>query len=308
MYDLIGDIHGHAEALKSLLFKMDYREKEGVWQHASRKAIFVGDYIDRGPAIRETLQIVRSMQERGNAIALMGNHEYNALAYAYVLPDGSCLRRHNDVHNHQHEQTLFQFKDYPGEWRSYLEWFYTLPLFLELPELRAVHACWDDAHIEWLRSNSFERLTEDLLISSHNKESYAHRVIEEVLKGKEFNLPAQYAWQDKDGHQRTANRLRWWKDPNLASYGEFLFNCPPTLLDRMADNTIRYVVYPKEAKPVFFGHYWLEDTFPVIQAGNVVCLDYSIAKEGHLVAYRWSGEQVLNNSHFVAIRYKELTE
>jgi hypothetical protein len=76
----------------------------------------------------------------------------------------------------------------------------------------------------------------------------------------------------------------------------------------MADNTIRYVVYPKEAKPVFFGHYWMEDTFPVIQAGNVVCLDYSIAKEGHLVAYRWTGEQMLNNSHFVAIRYKELTE
>jgi hypothetical protein len=304
MYDLIGDIHGHAEALKQLLHKMDYREKGGVWQHPSRKVIFVGDYIDRGPAIRETLQIVRTMQESGNAIALMGNHEYNALAYDYALPDGSHLRTHNAVHNHQHEQTLLQFKDYPHEWRSYLDWFYTLPLFLELPELRAVHACWDDAHIDWLRRNGYERLTEDLLIKSHDKGSYAHQVIEELLKGKEFIIPAKYAWKDKDGHQRTANRLRWWKDPALASYGEFLFNCPPALLDKMTEDPIRYVVYPKDAKPVFFGHYWLEEALPVIQADNVVCLDYSIAKGGNLVAYRWNGERLLDNRHFMVVSYK----
>ena len=78
MYDIIGDIHGHAEPLKRLLRKMGYQEADGVWQHSSRKVIFVGDYIDRGPAIRETLQIVKSMTDSGHAIALMGNHEYNA--------------------------------------------------------------------------------------------------------------------------------------------------------------------------------------------------------------------------------------
>src|SRR5438045_6139783 len=119
MYDLIGDIHGHAEALRALLFKMDYRERDGVWQHPQRKVIFVGDYIDRGPQIRETLYLVRTMQERGEAIALMGNHEYNALAYDYSLPNGSHLRQHNKMHNHQHEQTLLQFANFQDEWRSY---------------------------------------------------------------------------------------------------------------------------------------------------------------------------------------------
>ena len=57
MYDIIGDIHGHAAELKSLLTRMDYKETNGVWQHPSRKAIFVGDLIDRGPAIREVLHI-----------------------------------------------------------------------------------------------------------------------------------------------------------------------------------------------------------------------------------------------------------
>src|SRR5687768_1589119 len=95
MYDIIGDIHGYASALKALLHKMNYKELNGVWQHPGRKVIFVGDYIDRGPAIRETLNIVRTMTENDKAIALMGNHEYNALAYAYELPGGGFLRPHN---------------------------------------------------------------------------------------------------------------------------------------------------------------------------------------------------------------------
>ena len=76
MYDIIGDIHGHAEALKALLLKMDYRLKDHVWQHPERKAIFVGDYIDRGPEIRETLYIVKNMSDSGAAYALLGNHSF----------------------------------------------------------------------------------------------------------------------------------------------------------------------------------------------------------------------------------------
>ena len=76
MYDFLGDIHGHCTELEQLLSKLGYKQKAGTWQHPSRKVIFVGDYIDRGPQIRETLAIVRSMTESGNAIALMGNHEY----------------------------------------------------------------------------------------------------------------------------------------------------------------------------------------------------------------------------------------
>jgi hypothetical protein len=59
MYDLIGDIHGHAREFKKLLHKLEYKEVNGIWQHQHRKVIFVGDYIDRGPEIREVLQIVK---------------------------------------------------------------------------------------------------------------------------------------------------------------------------------------------------------------------------------------------------------
>ena len=307
MYDLIGDIHGYAEPLKELLHKMDYREKSGVWQHPSRKVIFVGDYLDRGPAIRETLQIVRGMHNTGNAIALMGNHEYNALAYAYALPDGTHLRVHNPKNNKQHSTTLREFEAYPNEWQDYLVWFYNLPLFLELPGLRAVHACWDNDHIKWLKDNGYELLKEELLVNSHKKGTYEYAVINDVLKGKEYTIPEQYAWLDKEGNRRTENRYRWWMDPKNCTLGTFLFHCPPALQEQMIEKQIQTVVYPADAPPVFFGHYWLEDAYPVIQTGNVVCLDFSIARGGHLVAYRWNGEAVVNNQHFVHVTYRSPT-
>lgn len=305
MYDIIGDIHGYAAPLKELLLKMDYKEVDGAYTHTNRKAIFIGDYIDRGPAIRETLQLVKAMTERGAAIALLGNHEFNAMAYAYQLPDGSYLRKHNDKHTNQHIATLEQFKDYPGEWKSYLDWFYSLPLFLELPGLRAVHACWDQKHIDWLEERDYRTLREDLLIDSHQKGSYPHLVIEEVLKGKEYNIPEGMEWEDKDGHIRKANRYRWWINPMGNCFGDFLFDCPPSLQMIPIEEEVKTAVYPNEAPPVFIGHYWLDNDRPSIQAHNVACLDYSVAKQGSLVAYRWNGESKLHNDNFVSVSSKQ---
>ena len=60
-YDVIGDIHGHAEELRTLLRQLGYEERNGGYVAEGRNAIFVGDFIDRGPAIREALQIARAM-------------------------------------------------------------------------------------------------------------------------------------------------------------------------------------------------------------------------------------------------------
>jgi hypothetical protein len=305
MYDIIGDIHGHASALTALLQKMNYKKVNEVWQHEGRKVIFVGDYIDRGPAIRDTLNIVRTMVENNKAIALMGNHEYNALAYDYKLPDGAFLRPHNDKNIKQHEKTLEQFEPYQEEWQDYLTWFYSLHLFLDLPELRAVHACWDQQDIDWLKDKDLYRMNKELLVSSHKKGSQEYQVINDILKGKEYMIPEEYAWKDKDGHDRTENRIKWWRDPQQSTHGELLFDCPPQLSNKAMSEKLNFISYSKDAPPVFFGHYWLNDSFPVMQASNVICLDYSIAKFGSLVAYRWSGEEKLNSRHFVSVDYKD---
>lgn len=63
-FDIIGDVHGHADALKALLGILGYEERNGAWRHrASRRVIFVGDLIDRGPAQLETVAIARQMIE-----------------------------------------------------------------------------------------------------------------------------------------------------------------------------------------------------------------------------------------------------
>ena len=48
MYDIIGDIHGHADELEKLLEKLDYSWTDGCYRHSNRKVIFLGDFIDRG--------------------------------------------------------------------------------------------------------------------------------------------------------------------------------------------------------------------------------------------------------------------
>ena len=48
-YDIVGDVHGQADKLEALLLAMGYRQHAGAYWHPTRKAIFVGDFIDRGP-------------------------------------------------------------------------------------------------------------------------------------------------------------------------------------------------------------------------------------------------------------------
>ena len=80
-YDLVGDIHGHADELEKLLGKLGYSWTDGCYRHAKNKVIFLGDFIDRGPKQREVLQTVIPMVHQGSALAVMGNHELNALAF-----------------------------------------------------------------------------------------------------------------------------------------------------------------------------------------------------------------------------------
>ncbi|MBV6477937.1 MAG: hypothetical protein HGGPFJEG_00682 [Ignavibacteria bacterium] len=115
MYDIIGDIHGHAYHLEKLLLKMGYRKKNGCYFHSERKVVFVGDFIDRGPMIREALKIARSMTENGNALAVIGNHEYNALCYHTKNERGEWMRDHSERKMLQHSETLKQFKHHVKE-------------------------------------------------------------------------------------------------------------------------------------------------------------------------------------------------
>ena len=76
-FDIIGDVHGCCDELEQLLQQLGYEKNDGgPWTHpGGRKAIFVGDLVDRGPRIVDTLRTVMSMSEAGSALSVPGNHD-----------------------------------------------------------------------------------------------------------------------------------------------------------------------------------------------------------------------------------------
>ena len=80
-FDIIGDVHGCFDELVELLKELGYKistppDGETVIEPPQgRKAIFVGDFVDRGPKVAEVLRLVMGMQETGAAICVPGNHD-----------------------------------------------------------------------------------------------------------------------------------------------------------------------------------------------------------------------------------------
>ena len=76
-FDIIGDVHGCCDELEALLEQLGYQREDGaVWAHPEgRKVIFVGDLVDRGPRIVDTLTTVMSMSRAGTALCVPGNHD-----------------------------------------------------------------------------------------------------------------------------------------------------------------------------------------------------------------------------------------
>jgi len=303
MIDLIGDIHGHADKLEELLLKLGYVKNKQTYAHPERKVLFVGDYIDRGPKIRETLEIVRAMVESENAIALMGNHEYNALCFHAQKTEGGHLRRHVIKNIVQHYETLRQFQNRQKEYEKYLDWFKTLPLYYETDKFKAVHACWDNNNIEYLRSILVnDRLTDELIYQSVERETELNEAIDQTLKGKEISLPSNLSFADKDGTIRTKIRTKWWEDPASMTYKsisvEPMDNLPEQAISPTAINSLDF--YQDMGKMVFFGHYWLKGE-PSFYRADICCLDYSVAKGGKLVAYRLNEESRLEKNNLIYV-------
>ena len=300
-YDIIGDIHGHSNDLIQLLHYLNYYDSTGVFIHPTRKAIFLGDFIDRGINQKNVLDIVMPMVESDSAYAVMGNHEFNALSFHTIDPDkpSDWLRKHDDKNIHQHSAFLEDYDRHDqNELQQALSFFKSLPLWIELDGIRIIHACWHDDQIAAIRPLLAENntITDDFLIAANRKDSIEFNAIETLLKGVEIQLPNQLSFQDKDGNTRTRVRVQWWL--NQAKYlGEIVLGGYDSSITDIEIDQTTILGYPDNAKPVFIGHYWLNGE-PAPLADNVACVDYSVAKNGKLVAYRWDGETILKKDHY----------
>ena len=86
-FDIIGDVHGCCDELEGLLGRLGYEAVAvapagpspaggPLYAHPEgRRAVFLGDLVDRGPRILDTVRLVRSMVLHGSAFCVPGNHD-----------------------------------------------------------------------------------------------------------------------------------------------------------------------------------------------------------------------------------------
>lgn len=309
IYDIIGDIHGQADKLIGLLTQMGYTHNGSYFvPPTGHHAIFIGDLIDRGAKQIETLQIVFAMLDNGVAQVVMGNHEYNALAFATPdARDNSVYLRPHDAKNTSQHQAFLDAVGFGSETHQYwLKRFYELPLWLEMDEACFVHACWDSQSMAVLQPllTSDNKLTPLALQKTSEKDTPPYEALERVLKGVEAPLPQGLYLVDKEGHQRKNVRVQWWQ-PDLSfqpihqiarASKEDLIHIPNHAVAGEIEFSLEH------DKPIFVGHYWLNGS-PDLLSHQVVCVDYSAAKNGFLTAYQFDTEHpILSADNFVQFK------
>ena len=320
--DFIGDIHGHYEELLMLLKKLGYEKSMGAYRYpgGERTVVFLGDYIDRGSQSHEVIDLVRKMRDAGSAVALMGNHEFNALSFwqlngaggSHIIHriKGGYLREHSFNKVAIHTRTVESYKGEQDKFKDMLMFLRTLPFFIDAPTFRAQHACFDRGAVEALKAQGISCFADgnfDELIARANDEDkeYEDSLFDPInlcLKGPEMNLPNGFTFRDMEGVFRKRARVRWWVNPKGNLLPELAFQPGvefPACEAPMEVQERGY--YGEDERPVFFGHYWLTG-LPKLIRSNVCCLDFSVAGyrgDGRLAAYRFDGEQTLDESKFV---------
>ncbi|MDF9799731.1 hypothetical protein OKW21_004994 [Catalinimonas alkaloidigena] len=295
MYDIIGDIHGQADKLQQLLTFLDYRLGDNGYHHPQRKAIFVGDFINKGPASREVLETVRNMVAQGAAYAVAGNHEYYLIGFFHKHAYGAYIREHSENNTSQHAPTFSSFGQDREALLDYLRWMKTLPLFLELPGIRVVHAYWHRQSIDFIRRHHPQACLDDQMLQAMLPGSEVTQAVEELLIGLKLPLPSYSA--------SPGFKAKWWEVGKTHQYNALAIRPDSTLGNphiSYGDMVAETYHYPEGEVPLFFGHYNLPGK-PELLAPNYTCLDFKLENEPLLVAYRWDGKAQLRHDKLVYV-------
>jgi diadenosine tetraphosphatase ApaH/serine/threonine PP2A family protein phosphatase len=139
-FDIVGDVHGCYDELIELLESLGYQPNdESAMRHPQgRRAIFVGDLVDRGPKIVESVTLVRRMAGAGQALCVPGNHDNKLLRY---------LRGNPVTINHGLDASIAQIEALPeaerAQWIAGYERFFSglgTHLVLDGGQLVVAHA------------------------------------------------------------------------------------------------------------------------------------------------------------------------
>lgn len=129
----------------------------------------------------------------------------------------------------------------------------------------------------------------------------SERIVGRLLRLPIFiqSLPAGHSFLDHGGVERHEVRTKWWLTQPRSYRDVALID--PEQHATIPDHPLPASFLPASVNgaPVFIGHYWMTGE-PKLQSPKVACVDYSAAKSGPLVAYRWDGEEELDQGKFVA--------
>ncbi|MGA2500875.1 MAG: polynucleotide kinase-phosphatase, partial [Tepidisphaeraceae bacterium] len=173
-FDIIGDVHGCFDELKELLEKLGYAvgDDYSVTPPAGRKAIFVGDLVDRGPGVVKVLRLVMSMVKAGVALCVPGNHDVKLVRK---------LRGKDVKITHGLAETLAQLAREPAEFAGEVERFIDALVghyVLDGGRLVVAHAGMKEKYI----GRASARVREFALYGETTGET------------DEFGLPVRYNW------------------------------------------------------------------------------------------------------------------
>ena len=294
MLTIIPDIHANLTLLDPCL----------AAAKGSRLA-FLGDFIDAGkapkftPDDRVVLERVRGLIDSGEALAVMGNHELNAILFHRTGNDGKPLRAHIQKNIDQHQSFVDAFGIGTPEAMEWTAWFLsTLPLWHEGDGFRLIHACWSEPEIEAIRARRPDgRLQPEDLPEIAREDTEFGRAVKLITSGREVPLPEGYSFLDKGNHSRHEVRLSWWREGG--SWRSAALSVPDrnSLPDEPLPVEVATPAYPEDAPPVFVGHYKM-DLNPRLENARVLCLDYPEAP----CVYHWQGETRLTAAHILPLQ------
>ncbi len=307
-YDVIGDIHGYANELEELLLKLGYHKIYGVWQHDYRKAVFVGDFVDRGPSSRGVLSIVKGMVEGGFAHAVLGNHELNLILYLTKNPEtGKPFKKPSESGRKYLEAIKNEFKGEPNALKEYLRWLRKLPFYLDFVKFRVVHAYWNSEYLQLIDDHrKGGKLSKTMLGLLSDPDHPFTAAVNGVSKGLEMKLPADLVIKDSNNIRRTNFRIKYWEEPADKTFYELSYGNKFKLPDYTVPKQLLFPfeVYDNSRPLLFIGHYCMGKE-NMIATKNICCIDACIASKGTLAAYKWNGETEINPEHFVFVNLKE---
>lgn len=250
--DIFGDLHGQGGAFFRLAARLGYPKDPQTPHPDGRRMVLVGDLIDRGPDSLAIAEWVKARHSSGLALCLLGNHELNLIEW----------RRGRMPIKPSNRSTVRAIEADPDRWHPILDFFETLPMALEWPELRVCHAAWnpdllaqlrpalaspppgqlpDPDWAPWIRLYSpyaHGQLREGLSDAPYvdaEAGPQTENAVQVWVKGHE--RPAIRSFQDSDGVTRDRIRAMWWSDDKRARQAE---------ASKSAPGGPRHI----------FGHYW----------------------------------------------------